>query len=370
MPAADAPENRMRLLFLARRYPPSVGGIQTHCYKLFSRLSRQYPVTLIALGRDSLLHLAWFLPLVAVRTLAALIFRRVDAVYFADGVVCALAPLLHPFKGRARLVVTVYGLEMTYRSGVARGLMKRGCRCCERIVLISEHTRNLAIAWGLPAQRLQVVYVGVEPAEPAAERCAELRREFEEQYGVRFGSGKVLLNLGRQVRRKGMAPFVEQGLPLLDADIRLIVAGAGPDMPRLRELATRPEAASRLLIVDAPDDDVAAMLRRSAGLFVMPNVPMADDVEGYGITPLESMHSETPVVAFAVDALIESIREGGWLVPAGDYPAFAARIHEFFALDESRSAELGREARQYVLREYGWDKSAREYAAIFVGDSP
>ncbi len=370
MPAADAPENRMRLLFLARRYPPSVGGIQTHCHKLYSRLSRQYPVTLVALGRDSLLHLAWFLPWVAVRTLAALVFRRVDAVYFADGVVCALAPVLRPFKGRARFVVTIYGLEMTYRSALARGLMKSGCRCCERIVLISEHTRNLALAWGLPPERLRVVYVGVEPAEPAAQRCAELRAEFEERTGVAFASEKVLLNIGRQVRRKGMVPFVEQGLPLLESDIRLIIAGGGPDMPRLRELASRPETASRILIVDAPDDDAAAMLRRSAGLFVMPNVPMADDVEGYGITPLESMHSETPVVAFAVDALVESIREGGWLVPAGDYSAFAGRIHEFFSLGEPRRAELGREARQYVLREYGWDKSAREYAAIFAGDSP
>ena len=369
MPAADAAETRMRLLFLARRYPPSVGGIQTHCHKLFSRLSRQYPVTLVALGKDSLLHLAWFLPWVAVRTLAALLLRRADAVYFADGVVCALAPLLRPFKGRARFVVTVYGLEMTYRSGLAQALMKRGCRCCERIVLISEHTRNLALTWGLPAERLQVVYVGVEPAEPAAERCAELRREFEERNGVRFDSEKVLLNIGRQVRRKGMVPFVEQGLPLLDRDIRLVIAGAGPDMPRLRELESRPEAASRILIVDAPDDDVAAMLRRSAGLFAMPNVSRADDVEGYGITPLESMHAGTPVVAFAVDALVESIREGGWLVPAGDYSAFADRIHEFFSLAESRRTELGREARQYVLREYGWDKSAREYAGIFAGSS-
>ena len=147
---------------------------------------------------------------------------------------------------------------------------------------------------------------------------------------------------------RGWSPFVEQGLTLLEPDIRLIIAGGGPDMPRLRELAARPEAASRILIVDAPDDDVAAMLRRSAGLFVMPNVPVAGDVEGYGITPLESMHSETPVAAFAVDALVESIREGGWLVPAGDYSAFADRIHEFFSLGESRRAELGREARQYV----------------------
>ena len=51
-----------RILFLARRYPPSVGGIQTHCYNLYHRLIEMCSVKLVALGRDSLLHLVWFVP--------------------------------------------------------------------------------------------------------------------------------------------------------------------------------------------------------------------------------------------------------------------------------------------------------------------
>ena len=34
----------MRILFLARRYPPSRGGLQTHAFQLFTYLSQRLPV--------------------------------------------------------------------------------------------------------------------------------------------------------------------------------------------------------------------------------------------------------------------------------------------------------------------------------------
>ena len=358
----------VRILFLARRYPPSIGGIQTHCHRLFTHLQRTHPITLIALGRDSLLHLCWFLPWVGLRTWLALLCGRVDAVYFGDGVVCALAPLLRPFRRRARFFVTIYGLEMTYRSSLAQALMKWGARCCERIVVISENSRQLAVEWGLPAERMEIVYVGVEPPVPDANRLDQLRSVFENKHGVRFGSTRVLLNIGRQVERKGLAAFLEQGFPLLEEDLYFVIAGGGPELARLRQLRGHLEAGDRIVIVESPDDDMAAMLRSSCDLFLMPNIPLAGDVEGYGITPLESMFAETPVIAFAVDALVESIREGGYLVPSGDYGAFADQIHEFFSLSRAQQADEGRRARHYVLREYSWDTSARQYAEIFAGN--
>ena len=93
--------HRPRILFLARRYPPTIGGIQTHCHALYTRLANQAQVRLVALGRQSLLHLIWFLPYCFAVAFWAVLGRRVDAVYFADGVAASLAPLLPSFGSGA-----------------------------------------------------------------------------------------------------------------------------------------------------------------------------------------------------------------------------------------------------------------------------
>ena len=356
-----------RILFLARRYPPSIGGIQTHCLQLFSRLADRGPTTLVALRRQSLLHLAWFLPYAWLRCVWALLLRRVDVVYFGDGVACAVAPFLRLLKGRVRFVTTIFGLEMTFGNRGAQRLMRHGACCCDRIVVISENSRRLAVEWGLPAERLVTIYVGVEPRLVESTRGDELRRDFEKRHGLSFEHADVVLNLGRLVRRKGMAAFLEHGFQLLRDDIILVVAGDGPELPRIQELGAG-LGTERIIVLGAVDDDTKVMLFDNAGLFIMPNISLADDVEGYGITPLEAMFVGTPVVAFAVDALVESIREGGYLVDAGDYTALTDRIHDFFALPPRERREVEDAAREYVRREYGWDLMADQYERVFAAE--
>lgn len=355
-----------RILFITRRYPPSVGGIQVHCHNLYTRLSARRPVRLVALGRQWKIHLLWFLPWAFVRAFFDLLLRRVDAVYFGDGVVGALAPLLRPIA-RARFVVTIYGLEMAYGNRLARGLMRRGAQVCDHVVLISRHSREISVRAGISAEKITIVYLGVEALVLGDEQCALIRERFERTHGLRFGRDRVLLNFGRLVPRKGVAAFLEKGMPLLDPDIRLVIGGAGPDLGRIRALSEKPELQDRVVLLESPSDETIAMLRQSADLFIFPNVPTPNDAEGFGMTQLESMYTGTPVVAFAVDALVESVREGGYLIEPNDYPSFVGEIHRYYALPEREREAKRAEARGYVRREYSWEKTAAQYLDLLEG---
>ncbi len=361
------PNPRPRILFLARRYPPTIGGIQTHCHALHTQLVQQAQVHLVALGRQSLWHLTWFLPYCFVVALWAVLGRRVDAVYFADGVAAALAPLLRPL-GPARFVTTVYGLEMTYKNPLARTLMHWGVRACDQVVVISEHSRRLTAASGVAADKLAIIYLGVEPLELAPDQLEAVRSRFEQEHGLRFGQDRILLLFGRQVPRKGMVEFLAKGMPLLDADIRLLICGpAASQTTRLQQHCQSADLKDRVVLLGPVPDDVLAMLRISCDLFLMPNIHIPGDVEGFGQTQLECMHAGTPAVAFAVDALTESVREGGFLVEPEDYPAFVAQIHRFFALSPAARSALGRQCRAYVQREYAPQKIAAQYLDLFIG---
>ena len=355
-----------RILFITRRYPPSLGGIQVHCYNLYTRLSAQRPVRLVALGRQWKIHLLWFLPWALAVALRELFLKRVDAVYFGDGVVGALAPLLRPFA-LARFVVTIHGLEMAYGNRLARGLMRRGAQACHRVIVVSQHSREISERAGLHAEKIVRIYNGVDPLVLTPGECRTLRERFEREHGLRFGRDRVLLNFGRLIPRKGVAAFIEKGMPLLDSDIRLVIGGAGPDLGRIRVQRERSGMQGRIVLLESPSDETIAMLRQSADLFIFPNVPTPNDAEGFGMTQLESMYSGTPVVAFAVDALVESVREGGYLIEPNEYPSFVDQIHRYYDLPEREREAKRAEARDYVRREYSWERTSARYLDLLEG---
>jgi glycosyltransferase involved in cell wall biosynthesis len=105
----------------------------------------------------------------------------------------------------------------------------------------------------------------------------------------------------------------------------LVVAGAGPEEGRLRELAARLGADVRF-VVDPTDDDVRALYRQ-ADVVVFPAE------EDFGIVPVEAQACGTPVVAYGRGGALDTIVPGrtGVLVPGQDVDSLAAGLEE--ALD-------------------------------------
>lgn len=351
----------MSLIFVTRRYPPSVGGIQTFSFHLHRSFAANNRVTLVALGKDNPLHLLWFVPVATLRIIIGLM-RGAELVYFSDGVIAALAPLLRRF-GKARFAVTVQGLEVTYPNQIVGRIIRRGVMACDDIFAGSENTRALMAQAGIPPERVTAMYCGVEPTplDPAAE--AQLRTAFVNRTGIRLGEEPVLLNVGRQVARKGLGEFLTEVLPRLDPVPAVVLCGTGPEHERLVALAAASPYANRIHLLGLTDDDTTTMLRRSCSLFLMPNIHVPGDAEGFGIAPLEAMYEGLPVVGYAVDALPESLREGSWLLRPGDSEGFARCITAALAASDVEREAKRDEARDYVRRENSWAGVAERYLA-------
>jgi phosphatidylinositol alpha-1,6-mannosyltransferase len=354
---------RERILFLARRFPPSLGGIQTFSYQLTEHIRETREVRLHALGREHLANLGWFVPTAYLASLIDLI-RGVDLVFFSDGVIASLAPFLRPFT-KVPFVTTIHGLELTYSGGLFSRMILRGALCCDRVCVVSETTRDLAIEAGVSADRVRIAYNGIEP--PVFDDAALLsaREQLEHQLGLKFGEDRVVLNIGRQIPRKGVASFLENGFSLLEDDIHLVICGTGPESDRIKEVVASRGIGNRVHTLGHVEDITASALRHFSDLFLMPNVKYPNDVEGYGIAPLEAMYDGLPVVAFAVDALIESCREGGYLVPEADYSAYADQIHAYLTSPLAKKDTLRQQARDYIRRENAWSSTGDTYLKIF-----
>jgi glycosyltransferase involved in cell wall biosynthesis len=108
-----------------------------------------------------------------------------------------------------------------------------------------------------------------------------------------------LLGVSRFVPYKRMEAVIDAGIA---ANAPVVLAGAGPDEARLRELAR--EHPGAVSFVARPSQPLLRVLYRRARALVFAAI------EDFGIVPVEAMASGTPVIANAVGGASESVLDG------------------------------------------------------------
>jgi glycosyltransferase involved in cell wall biosynthesis len=208
---------------------------------------------------------------------------------------------------------------------------------------ISESTRDDLVARGIAAERITVIYPGVDATwycpDPATPRAA----------------APTFLYVGRLKRYKG----VETALRAFAAaratrpELAFEIAGQGDDRPRLERLAAALGLGAAVRFRGfVPDLEKRELLRRAwAVVFPSPK-------EGWGISNVEAAACATPALASDSPGLRESVRHGvtGYLVPHGDSAALAERMVAL-AGDRALVERLGRAARSFA-ETLSWEAAA------------
>jgi glycosyltransferase involved in cell wall biosynthesis len=84
--------------------------------------------------------------------------------------------------------------------------------------------------------------------------------------------------------------------------VKVVLAGEGPDEPRLRALAD--EHPGLVTFVPRPSFALLNHLFRRALVYIFP------PIEDFGIMPVEAMATGTPVIANAIGGAAESVKDG------------------------------------------------------------
>jgi phosphatidyl-myo-inositol dimannoside synthase len=217
---------------------------------------------------------------------------------------------------------------------------------------------------------VRVVRLGVPaPAVTASDRAA--RRA---QLCAAAGLGAhldvvVLATLGRLVRRKGSRWFVEAVLPLLPDHVHYIVAGSGPELEPIRKAARAAGVAARVHLLGAVDDELREAVLQGADVFVQPNIAVPGDMEGFGLVTIEAALRGTPVVAAALEGILDAVVDGetGILLPPQEAQAWADRIRALCTDRGARDA-LGQTYRAAAETRYG--EAAMRDALVAVVTPP
>ena len=159
---------------------------------------------------------------------------------------------------------------------------RAGMHAADRVIAVSNLTRNIVInRYGVPAEKIVTVHNAV--------RFAQNSGKVPER-GV---TDKVVTFLGRITYQKGPDSFVEAAAKVLKRvpDVRFVMAGSGDMMNHVIRRVARLGIADRFHFTGfLRGEDVHKMFQLS-DVYVMPSVS-----EPFGISPLEAMRSNVPVI--------------------------------------------------------------------------
>jgi glycosyltransferase involved in cell wall biosynthesis len=179
--------------------------------------------------------------------------------------------------------------------------------------------------------------------------------------GVPAG-GRVVLCAGRLEMHKGFqeAIWALDILRYAHADLHLVVAGAGPDRPRLERFTDSLRVAGGVHFA-GPVGDVFPLMSRAEVVWAPGRTETGTQVV------LEAMASGRPVVAADRPRLAELVREGetGFLVPPGDKTALARQTQRLLT-DAPLHRQMGEAARRRAREHFAAKDLAERCARVYL----
>ncbi|MDX1638595.1 MAG: glycosyltransferase family 4 protein [Balneolaceae bacterium] len=283
-----------------------------------------------------------------------------EAVLFSSMVTASLAPFV---KSRISVpMITInHGRDVTLPNPLYQKFVPHIFAALDGVISVSSATLRECIKRGLDPDKGVALGNGFN-----MDRLGQLpdkqisRKQLQEQFGIDLEHNKMLLSVGRQVKRKGHEWFIRHVFPRLAPDYVFVTIGDGPEAENIAQAVRETGFDNRIYLLGRQPDTVLETSYAAADLFVMPNIPVEGDMEGFGIVLLEANMAKTPAVAADLEGIKDVIVNGknGYRVSPLDEKAFAERIQQ---ITGNGLADFSDRAYLFVQQNFSWNIVARKY---------
>lgn len=205
---------------------------------------------------------------------------------------------------------------------------KHGMDVADKIITVSNWTRDIVIEkYGINPEKIVTVYNAVEPFSDL------------DKLSIRKGiSDKIVTFLGRITMQKGPEYFVEAAYKVLKKmdNVRFVMAGSGDMMNKMILRTAHLGISNRFHFTGFLSGDDVYQMYSISDVYVMPSVS-----EPFGISPLEAIQSNVPVIisrqSGVAEVLNHAIKIDFWDIDAMadaiygilNYPALSIMFKKF-----------------------------------------
>jgi len=275
-------------------------------------------------------------------------FDLIDAhYYYPDGIAANYIAqrLGKPF------VVTARGTDLNLipRYSYPRKLIMQTARAANASIGVCRALIDTLERLGAEPSKLKVFRNGVDLVKFQPDDRDQARSK------LKLTAPTILLSVGHLIERKGQHIAI-QAMPMLPADVQLVIAGAGPERLALETLAKQLKVQDRVHFTgQVPNAELKVWYNAADALL------LCSDREGWANVLLESMACGTPVIATNIWGTPEVVSspEAGVLMRERSAEALAESFTQLFRNYPSRSA-----VRAHAER-FSWQETTEAQLELF-----
>lgn len=399
----ESSKGPLRVLYISHSHPPedapldNMGGMQRVSVQLSESLAQDSSIQLRCLVQKT----AW--KGIEIKTIGFLLkllilLPRVerewkpDVILFSSMVTASMARWLRK-RVDVPMVTINHGQDVTMPYGWYQRHVRKIFEAIDGVISVSSATREASIERGMLASKGVALPNGIHvndflpkgesewsvdsvkqlleiPEAQAKRRIKELkasaRAGLERQLGISLGAEPLLLSVGRQVKRKGHAWFIEEVLPKMDDACNYILIGDGPEHQRIQDILKQKaslfrEKGIRVYVLGRQEDDVVHKAYAASDLFLMPNIKVPGDMEGFGIVLLEANIHFTPVLCADLEGMRDVVEQGvnGYKVPTKQIDEYVKYIN--MVIRAKQPEQLAYQAFITVWEKFTWNRVTKQY---------
>ena len=380
----------MEVLFVSHKYPPSTGGMEKQCYELVKGIEKKCKTHQLIYDNKKN-KLLFFLSLARNIKRICRNNPRIQVIYFNDALIASFCSFLKLPK-QVSCVVTLHGLDVVFPSKIYHKYIFSRLNRFHRIIAVSNATAQKAIALGIKSEKLIVIPNGVD-IPVSRDVSTENLQDWLAAKQIDLADRKLLMMMGRPVRRKGFVWFTKHVLPLLQDRFYVIIVGPFhpkatflekfiyvlpkefrnkimlltgyfSDERQLRKVVT--QTANIKHVGHLPYSEIEMLLTK-VDAFLMPNIVVDGDMEGFGLVCLEAAVHGSLVFASNIDGIPDAIinKKNGLLLSPQNPQLWADKLIEL-ARYPSAYEQYKLKYCQYTKANYSWTRMVYDYYNVFI----
>ena len=345
----------MKVLFFTRKYPPSVGGMQKQSYHLTKEIECDKKIISYSGSQ-------FWLPLVMIKFMfQGLVFaNKFDVVHLSDAVLCKVGWFIKLIYKKS-VIINIHGLDITFKNWFYQKYLDIFGKKFNLYICNSKNTELLAKEKGF--KNTIVIPNGISLVN------IEENLSFKDKKLDRFyhkNNKFYLTKVGILVKRKGVSWFIENVFLVLPKNVHYLIIGEGKEKKYLQSVINNKDFNKRVHLIGNVCDNDLEVIYQLTDIFIMPNIKVPNDVEGFGIVAIEASVRGIPVIASNIEGINDAIKDNknGFLFPCKDKDALVNRIHRLINNSEYKK-EFGAKSREYTQINYNWNKITRLYLDAF-----